>query len=92
MLFSIDSVILILSVQYMTEIMTYSLLDTGDGSKLERFGDYILSRPCSQAVWVKERPALWKEANAVFTREGENQWSKKGLYQRAGSLSFTASD
>lgn len=47
--------------------MHYALLDSGEGQKLERFGEYTLLRPCSQAVW---RPSLLKQdADAVFTRE-----------------------
>ena len=35
----------------------YELLDSGDGRKLERFGDYTLARPCSQALWPPSLPA-----------------------------------
>lgn len=47
----------------------YELLDSGDGRKLERFGDVVLSRPCGQAVWEKRRPEIWAEAVASFDRE-----------------------
>ncbi len=54
----------------------YQLLDSGDGRKLERFGAYVLVRPCSQALW---RPTLskevWTKADATFTREGGNSWT-----------------
>jgi 23S rRNA (cytosine1962-C5)-methyltransferase len=46
--------------------MSYHLLDSGDGQKWEKFGDYILQRPCAQAVW---RPMQKIEADAQFTRE-----------------------
>ena len=56
----------------------YLLLDSGQGRKLEKFGAYILSRPCSQAVW---KPQLsqkeWDKADAVFSREQENKWTYK---------------
>jgi 23S rRNA (cytosine1962-C5)-methyltransferase len=48
----------------------YELLDSGDGRKLERFGDVVLSRPCGQAVWEKQRPEIWANAVASFDREG----------------------
>lgn len=58
---------------------TYNLIDSGHGRKLERFGDFIIDRPCSQAVW---KPLLseneWQNCNVFFTREGENTWKKKG--------------
>ena len=53
----------------------YELLDSGDGRKLERFGRYVLARPCSQAMW---RPSLdaaaWARADASFDREDGNRW------------------
>lgn len=53
----------------------YELLDSGDGRKLERFGKFVLARPCSQAMW---RPSLaaadWARADASFDREDGNNW------------------
>jgi 23S rRNA (cytosine1962-C5)-methyltransferase len=57
------------------EQKNYLLIDSGNGRKLERFGKYLLSRPCSQAVW---KPSLseneWQKADAVFLREGDTKW------------------
>ncbi len=57
----------------------YALLDSGDGRKLERFGDVTLERPCSQAVW---KPALqqaeWDRATASFDRADGNRWHNRG--------------
>jgi 23S rRNA (cytosine1962-C5)-methyltransferase len=57
----------------------YELLDSGDGRKLERFGRYVLARPCSQALW---RPSLsaaeWSRADASFDREDGNRWHGRG--------------
>ena len=53
----------------------YELLDSGDGRKLERFGKYVLARPCSQALWCPERSAAdWARADAAFDREDGNRW------------------
>jgi 23S rRNA (cytosine1962-C5)-methyltransferase len=53
----------------------YELLDSGDGRKLERFGRYVLARPCSQAMWRPELPAgEWARADAAFDREDGNRW------------------
>ncbi len=53
----------------------YQLLDSGHGRKLERFGSYVLNRPCAQAVWEPEQKrSAWRKADAVFTREGGNRW------------------
>ncbi|MDO9557330.1 MAG: class I SAM-dependent methyltransferase [Coriobacteriia bacterium] len=46
----------------------YELLDSGEGRKLERFGDVILSRPCEQALWEKQKPELWATFSATFDR------------------------
>lgn len=57
---------------------TYSLLDSGRGYKLEQFGSYVISRPCSQAVWEPKLPKeIWDKADASFTREGESKWTQK---------------
>jgi 23S rRNA (cytosine1962-C5)-methyltransferase len=56
---------------------TYELIDSGSGRKLERFGPYTLSRPCSQAVWKpKLSQTIWQQADAIFTRDEENRWIK----------------
>ena len=53
----------------------YELLDSGDGRKLERFGKYVLARPCSQAMWRPCRSAAeWAKADASFDREDGNNW------------------
>lgn len=53
----------------------YELLDSGDGRKLERFGRYVLARPCSQALWRPSRPQSdWERADASFDREDGNRW------------------
>lgn len=57
--------------------MNYELLDSGKGRKLERFGPYILARPCGQAVWQPSDPAAWSRAVASFSREGGMRWQGK---------------
>jgi 23S rRNA (cytosine1962-C5)-methyltransferase len=58
---------------------SYNLLDSGNGRKLEKFGPYILARPCSQAVW---QPYLsqqeWHKAHASFSREKAYEWNRQG--------------
>ena len=58
----------------------YELIDSGDGEKLERFGELVLRRPDPQALWKKGMEEKdWKEkANATFVREGDNaKWRMK---------------
>ena len=53
----------------------YELLDSGDGRKLERFGKYVLARPCSQALWRQTLSAAeWSRVDASFDREDGNRW------------------
>jgi len=54
----------------------YELLDSGEGRKLERFGDVVLSRPCAQAVWPQARPAIWRRSDASF--DPERGWRAHG--------------
>ena len=55
--------------------MNYSLIDTGNGKKLEKWGDYLIIRPSSQSIW---KPSItsneWKKADAIFTRDKSNKW------------------
>ena len=54
----------------------YEVLDTGDGEKLERWGDIVLRRPDPQVIWPKSNPSLWQKAQAHYHRseKGGGQW------------------
>lgn len=56
--------------------MEYELLDSGEGEKLERFGQYVLCRPDPQALWERaQSDILWGTADAYFERKGEKgEW------------------
>ena len=56
----------------------YELLDSGNGKKLERFGDIVLERPCAQAVWNPTHPARWDQADARFDRINGLNWQGRG--------------
>ncbi len=59
--------------------MNYELIDSGDGRRLERFGDYILDRPDPQIIWKKILTTeKWKEANARFV----DKWINKNVPER----------
>ena len=54
----------------------YELIDSGDGEKLERFGEVVLRRPDPQALWKKNDESSWKDADGYFIREGrEGRWN-----------------
>jgi len=59
----------------------YQLLDFGDGRKLERFGPWLLDRPCPAAsMAAKANPPLWREATArgQGERAGSGRWLQHG--------------
>ncbi|MEN2284418.1 class I SAM-dependent methyltransferase [Algoriphagus sp. SE2] len=60
----------------------YELIDTGGFEKLERFGQFILSRPEPQAIWDKSLPeSEWKnQAHAHFAKEKNNP--EKGQWEQ----------
>lgn len=53
----------------------YTVLDTGEGEKLENVGGVILQRPDPQVIWAKSDPKLWKP-HAVYERSdtGGGKW------------------
>ena len=56
----------------------FELLDSGDGYRLERWGQYVLAKPDPQAIWQKSDPDLWSRADAIYKddarsiKEGSN--------------------
>lgn len=59
------------------EWQEYELIDTGDGERLERWGDIILIRPDPQIIWSGERrDPRWKNAHARYHRSktGGGHW------------------
>jgi 23S rRNA (cytosine1962-C5)-methyltransferase len=56
----------------------YELLDSGDGRKLERFGEVTLVRPAGQVVWRQTLPdAVWRSVSAGFDRKKGNSWHNR---------------
>jgi 23S rRNA (cytosine1962-C5)-methyltransferase len=55
--------------------MSYTLLDSGHGQKLEQFAEVVLIRPAPQALWTPRLPKeRWEKAHARFSRDRENCW------------------
>ena len=55
----------------------YEVIDTSNGEKLERWGDYILVRPDPQVIWDTPHDApQWKKKNAHYHRsnKGGGEW------------------
>ncbi len=55
----------------------YELLDSGNGRKLERYGDFRFVRPETQALWQPRlSEAEWGKADGVFNESSKNNQSK----------------
>ncbi len=58
----------------------YALIDSGNGRKLERFGEILVDRPSGQAAWKPRLPdKVWQRAHGRFVREGGNEWVKQQM-------------
>jgi 23S rRNA (cytosine1962-C5)-methyltransferase len=52
----------------------YALLDFGEGRKLERFGPYVLDRPCPEASGERRAdPDSWSRAVGYFEKRGRGR-------------------
>jgi 23S rRNA (cytosine1962-C5)-methyltransferase len=57
---------------------SYALLDSGNGRKLEKFGQYTLVRPSAQALWQPRlSETVWQKADAVFDRVEGQRWHNR---------------
>lgn len=62
----------------------YEVLDTSNGEKLERWGEYTLVRPDPQVIWNTKRTLPgWKSNNGHYHRsnKGGGEWEFHGLPQ-----------
>ena len=59
----------------------YRLLDTGDGERLEKWGDYTLVRPDPQVLWPRTENTGWTKPNARYHRSksGGGSWEIRSL-------------
>ncbi len=69
------------------------LLDSGNGQKLERFGDHLLIRPEAEAIW---KPALdigeWQKSDAVFQpapEENGGHWQFRKPIPKEWQIGYT---
>ena len=68
----------------------YELIDSGNGEKLERYGQYILRRPDPEALWMKSKDDnVWGKAELKFTRIGnKSKWSIKENIPKSWEIEY----
>jgi 23S rRNA (cytosine1962-C5)-methyltransferase len=68
------------------------LLDSGSGSKLERYGPYLFVRPEPEAVWKPALPETeWNQAHAFFLpapEENGGHWQFRKQVKERWSMSY----
>lgn len=60
----------------------YEVIDTSNGEKLERWGDYTLLRPDPQVIWdTPKKDPLWRKWNGHYHRSsrGGGEWEFRHL-------------
>ena len=85
-------------IQVSNKWKDYICLASGDGEKLEKWGDIILRRPDPQIIWEKTDNGIWDKAHAIYHRnnKGGGNWEyRKKLPDewriRYGNLTFKVS-
>ena len=69
----------------------YKIIDMANGQKLEKWGEYILSRPDPQIVWKnKSYPEEWKKAHAIYLRSktGGGSWEYKKSLPKSWQIKY----
>lgn len=70
----------------------YSLLDSGSGAKLERYGAFRVIRPEPQAMWRRSLPEReWQGADAVFeagSAEDSGNWRGSGSLPESWPIAY----
>ena len=55
----------------------YRFLDSGEGQRLEQFGDRVLARPCKLAMWKRRKEGrVWQTADAEY--DHDRGWKIRG--------------
>jgi 23S rRNA (cytosine1962-C5)-methyltransferase len=68
----------------------YELIETGDGEKLERWGNIILRRPDPQIIWPIKDKKVWERADAHYHRSqsGGGQWEFRKKLPKSWTIAF----
>ncbi len=68
-------------LEFSKNFSDFELLDTGEGYRLELWGEVVLARPDPQIIWPRSSSGKnWDEAHAIFrsaSGEGKGKWEIK---------------
>src|SRR5512134_3109836 len=68
----------------------YALVDSGNGRKLERFGQFTVDRPEPQAMWRPAlEPGVWLRADAAFKGGSEDEDGEAGRWRKNAPMPET---
>ena len=73
----------------------YELLDSGEGAKLEKFGDVVLDRPEASAVWDRKKSFKeWDKAHSSFesTSKAAGYWKQNGKVPNSWNLEYKSEE
>ncbi len=64
------------------ELPGYELLDSGDGYRLEKFGDFVLQKPDPAVLWQRSlTESEWQKADAIFAKSAADEIGERGNWQ-----------
>lgn len=69
----------------------YTIIDTSDNEKLEKWGDIVLVRPDPQIIWKSEHKSpLWNNPHAHYHRstQGGGTWNYKKKFPESWKISY----
>ncbi len=68
----------------------YSVIATGDGYKLERWGEIVLLRPDPQVIWQAQRDLFAADCHAVYRRSerGGGAWEYRKRVPESWNISY----
>ena len=73
-----------------TQWQDYELIDTADGNRLERWGDFHFVRPDPQIIWKTPQNAMWDDVHARYNRSssGGGSWEVHRKIPQSWQVSY----
>lgn len=77
-------------MKIINDFKDYEILDMANGQKLEKWGEYILSRPDPQIIWHEKSTNLWNKIDAEYIRSntGGGTWNIKKSIPSSWTINY----